>query len=296
MKSFPWLACIVDGILCAGTFLESCHVKRAVKPAWGNWRASNLHMAPLLHLPANLTSYAGCFIVRWRKTYLLNENGLFNKDFKSYAIFWKWNQYENESGCNFGSSGVVDFPVKVDAIIPGFSKNLPLLKCIWPLYWPNTRGNLNRSVLQKVPFRHKRARVAEGMNARWSVDLISAYLMAGFAPCKGIRILECGRLLLVESIWYPFNLWKSWILDFEMWNTAHGTQNPLSNCAIWVVPHKNLTSVLSFVPDLHVHWGSPCWKLAYSAYLCAKDQCWLKFTSLLLSFLHVQEFGNKRSE
>ena len=38
--------------------------------------------------------------------------------------------YENKSGSNFGSSAVVDFPVKVDAIIPGFSKNLPLLKCI----------------------------------------------------------------------------------------------------------------------------------------------------------------------
>ena len=135
--------------------------------------------------------------------------------------------YENKSGCNFGSSAVVDFPVKVDAIIPGFSKNLPLLKCIWPLYWPNTRGNLNRSVLQKVPFCHKRARVAEGMNARWSVELISADLMASFAPCKGIRILESGKFLLVESIWYPLNLWKSWILGFEMWNTAHGTQNPL---------------------------------------------------------------------
>ena len=118
-------------------------------------------------------------------------------------------------------------PVKVDAIIPGFSKNLPLLKCIWPLYWPNTRGNLNRSVLQKVPFCHKRARVAEGMNARWSVELISADLMASFAPCKGIRILESGKFLHVESIWYPLNLWKSWILGFEMWNTAHGTQNPL---------------------------------------------------------------------
>ena len=135
--------------------------------------------------------------------------------------------YENKSSCNFGSSAVVDFPVKVDAIIPGFSKNLPLLKCIWPLYWPNTRGNLNRSVLQKVPFCHKRARVAEGMNARWSVELISADLMASFAPCKGIRILESGKFLLVESIWYPLNLWKSWILGFEMWNTAHGTQNPL---------------------------------------------------------------------
>ena len=75
--------------------------------------------------------------------------------------------YENESGFNF----VVQLlwilsVIKVVALIPGFSKKLPLLKCICLLYWPNTRGNLNRPVLRKVPFCHKHARVVKGKNAR----------------------------------------------------------------------------------------------------------------------------------
>ena len=117
--------------------------------------------------------------------------------------------------------------VKVVAIIPGFSKKLPLLKCIWPLYWPNIRGNLNRPVLQKVPFCHKCARVVKGMNACWSVELISAYLMASFAPCKGIRILESGKFLLVESIWYPLNFYFE-ILNPGLWNVKYSSWNPES--------------------------------------------------------------------
>ena len=104
---------------------------------------------------------------------------------------------------------------------------LPLLKCIWPLYWPNIRGNLNRPVLQKVPFCHKCARVVKGMNACWSVELISAYLMASFAPCKGIRILESGKFLLVESIWYPLNFYCE-ILNPGLWNVKYSSWNPES--------------------------------------------------------------------
>ena len=129
--------------------------------------------------------------------------------------------------------------VMVFAIIPGFSKKLPLLKCIWPLYWPNIRGNLNRPVLQKVPFCHKCARVVKGMNARWSVELISVYLMASFAPCKGIRILESRKVLLVESIWYPLNFYCE-ILNPGLWNVKYSPWNPESPFV--VANHAVLTS------------------------------------------------------
>ena len=84
-----------------------------------------------LHLPANPASYAGCLIVRWRETKLLNVNGLFNKDCKTSNAMKHFGSemYEKRVG-NFCGSVVVDFSVTVVAIIPGFSKKLPLLKCI----------------------------------------------------------------------------------------------------------------------------------------------------------------------
>ena len=227
MKSLPWLkACIVDGILCAGTFLESCHVNRVVKP-WGNWRTSNLHMAPLLHLPANPTSHAGCLIVRWRETAFECEWLVQQRLQKLCKIL--------EVKCMKTRVAVIFVVqllwilsvIKVVALIPGFSKKLPLLKCICLLYWPNTRGNLNRPVLRKVPFRQKRARVVKGMNARWSVELISAYLVASFAPCKGIWILESGKFLLVESIWYPLNFCCE-TLNPGLRNVKYSSWNPKS--------------------------------------------------------------------
>ena len=106
-------------------------------------------------------------------------------------------------------------------------------------YWPNIRGNLNRPVLQKVPFCHKCARVVKGMNARWSVELISVYLMASFAPCKGIRILESRKVLLVESIWYPLNFYCE-ILNPGLWNVKYSPWNPESPFV--VANHAVLTS------------------------------------------------------
>ena len=142
------------GFCARGTFLESCHVKRAVK-RWGNWRASNLHMAPLLHLPASPTSYAGCLIVRWRETAFECDWLVQQRLQKLCKILEVKCMKTRVLAVIFVVQLLWILSVKVVAIIPGFSKKLPLLKCIWPLYWPNIRGNLNRPVLQKVPFCHK---------------------------------------------------------------------------------------------------------------------------------------------
>ena len=75
--------------------------------------------------------------------------------------------YEKESGCNFCTLVVVDFVSHGVCYNTRFFKEVAFTEVHFtPLYWPNIRGNLNRPVLQKVPFCHKCARVVKGMNAR----------------------------------------------------------------------------------------------------------------------------------
>jgi len=61
---------------------------------------------------------------------------------------------------------------------------------------------------------------------------------------------------------------------------------------MWVVLHVNLTSALSFVPELHVQCGSVCRKFAYSAYL-RKRSTLVKEYFITFVFSYVEELRQR---